>query len=688
MKTNFKQALAILAVVFGGTACDDKAENQLESQIEISTASMTFEHEGGDLPLDVSSNADWTIDKSGCVWVTVNTLAGTGDQTLTVTASRNAGAHRTGKLVLLAGDKSKEVSITQYSAVLSFGEPSVSGVLKSNLSIDEETCLVIPYSGGIGNETFTVSVVTSAAGINAVSDFVVTLTTPAGEIFVPLSGVPATAGEVTFSITTNYANPTTGTILTIPALQATIEIGATLVVGELSLSDNLTYTKSVGNSLILSLPYEDALGVENFTLSVAVSGVAAPGITTDATVDVAISQPGNGTIEIPVSGIPYKAGQVTFTVTGDNAAKTFTLDAAEINKSVNATVADDGKRYYNGAFVISGVMGDPRGTDGTVAGAAATFFNPDMNNLKQHAGPCEYMQFLALEEINFSQTPYCVIVCKMTDPNGPTADGWTEGGGKTFKFNLTEGTVSKGEFFYVGGAAKTLSGYRDDAASKPADWPHVSVGIMSIRDSKWIRALTYANNPFTFDDGIGSRTTDMFYNYTASALRFNGIAAFKGTVVDKNTVPMDALFFGTNNSFAYNADMPSSYLTVPLNDLYSPVEGHYGQGTNTVLLTSVYTSGAADHGEFMKFGGRLGIDGNNNKVWLQTRDITCISLGDPGMYIGSPNNTTLAENKYDPAKENEPNPHFPGDDRYTKRLATIADIETFGDGITAIVDQP
>jgi hypothetical protein len=89
----------------------------------------------------------------------------------------------------------------------------------------------------------------------------------------------------------------------------------------------------------------------------------------------------------------------------------------------------------------------------------------------------------------------------------------------------------------------------------------------------------------------------------------------------------------------------------------------------------------------MKFGGKLGIDGNN-KIWLETRATTCISLGDPGMYIGSPSNATPEEYRYDPDRESEANPHFPGDSRYTRRLATIADIETFGDGITAIVDQP
>jgi hypothetical protein len=686
MKISFKVALLTFAVIFWGTSCNDSNDTP-EDRIEINPATMTFEHEGGSLQFAVESNTAWTIDKSGCPWITTNTLAGTGDQTITVTAPKNTQGHRTGKLVLSAGDKSKELSVTQYSAVLSFGEPFLSGILKSNLPIPEETHLVVPYSGGIGNETFTVSVASTDAGINAVSNFAVTLTTPAGEIFIPLSGTPATPGETTFTFTTTYTNPTTNAILTIPALQATIDVGATLVVGNLSLSSSLTYTKSVGNLLLL-LPYEDALGVETFTLTVAVSGVAAPGITTDATVDVSIANPGNGTIEIPVSGIPYRSGQVTFTVTGDEASKLAVLDATIIEKTVEATVTDDGNRYYNGAFVVSGVMGDPRGSDAVKAGADATFANPDMGGERKHAGPYEYMQFLALENINFAQTPYSVIVCNMAAT--PSANGWIEGGlTRTYKFNLTSGTVSKGEFFYVGGGAKALNGYRNDANHPATPWPNVQVGITSMRDSKWIREIPYYDN--NGDDEIGIANNTMFYNYSASASlqqRYNGIAVFKGTAVETNSIPMDVVFFGPGNSHAYNPSTPSCYLTVPLNDHYNPVEGHYGQGTNTWLLTS-YASTAANHSEFMKFGGKLGIDRDNNKVWLETRATTCINLGDPGMIMGPAYNTddALDNDKYDPARVDEPNPYFPGDTRYNRRLATVADIETIGDGITAIVDQ-
>ncbi|MDR0713904.1 MAG: BACON domain-containing protein, partial [Bacteroidales bacterium] len=535
MKTKFKQALMIVAVIFWGTSCGDDAEDKPESRIATDVTSLTFEHGGGSLQLAVQSNTDWTIDKSGCAWVTVNTLAGSGDQTITVTAPKNTGTHRTGKIILRADDKSKEVDITQYSAVLSFGVPSVSAVLKSNLPITDETHLVIPYSGGIGNESFTVSVTTTATGINAVNNFAITLSAPAGEILVPLSGTPVTAGEATFNITVSYTHPTTGEPVAISPLTVTVEAGATLVVGTLSLSENnLVYTKSVGDNLRLLLPYSDALGIEVFTLSIAVSGEAAPGVVTENVFDVTITQPGNGTIEIPVTGTPYKAGTVNFAVTGDEDSRTFTLDAAEINQSMNATVTDNGKRYYNGAFVISGVMSDPRGSDAPAAGDGATFNNPHMEGEKKHSGGYEYMQFLALEEINFAQTPYSVIVTN-TPNNTAGPAGWMEGGARTYKFNLTEGTVSKGEFFYVGGTAKALGGYRNDAVDNVTNWPNVPVGITSMANSKWIRTIAFNGNDG--DDGIGSSINGIFLNYHATQNRFNSIAVFKGTAVENNSIP-------------------------------------------------------------------------------------------------------------------------------------------------------
>ncbi|MDR1865791.1 MAG: BACON domain-containing protein [Bacteroidales bacterium] len=693
MNIRFKQSVMILAIMIFGLSCGKDPETQQESALSTSVPTLTFEHTGGVQQLAVSSNTDWTVDKSGCVWVTPSVLAGSGDQTVSITAQANTGAHRSGKIRILAGDKTAEVTVTQYSAVLSFGEASVSGILKSNLPIGSGVVLIIPYSGGVGNESFTVSFTASDAGISPVTGHQVTLTEKAGEIAIPLTGTPVAAGEVTFTFTTTCTNPTTGAVLAIAPLVTVIEQGATLALGDLSLTGNLLRTKTVKN-MQLSLPYTDALGIESFNLSVAISGTGAPGIIADALVQVNIDEPGAGVITIPLSGIPTVEGQVSFTVTGDAASATFTLNAAVIEKTVTKTVTDDGNLYYNGAFVISGVMPDPRGSDALASGTGSTFFNPHRNNLKEHDGPYEYMQFLALEDINFAATPYSVIVCRVNkgaSTPGPTDKGWLAGGAgttgvtaatRTYKFNLTVGTVVKGEFFYVGGTSKALTGYRDDAASN-VSWPHVSVGLISMQNSKWIRTIPYNDADVTGDDGIGGTISGLFQNISGTTpLGFDGIAVFEGTTVEKNTVPMDAVFFGQNNDHAYNEASPDKYFTVPLNDWYDPTKGYYGQGDNTKLLDA-YASGAADRSEFHKFGGELGIDNANTKVWITKRETTCLVLADPGLFIGAPSPAFGEGDKWDPAKESDPNPYLTG---YTKRLATLADIEAGAD-VTKITDQ-
>ena len=66
----------------------------------------------------------------------------------------------------------------------------------------------------------------------------------------------------------------------------------------------------------------------------------------------------------------------------------------------------------------------------------------------------EYMQFMALKDIDFSAEPHCVIACRN---NAVNAAGWVQGSYVTYKFNLVSGTVSQGEFFYVGGINKNIN---------------------------------------------------------------------------------------------------------------------------------------------------------------------------------------------------------------------------------------
>ena len=198
----------------------------------------------------------------------------------------------------------------------------------------------------------------------------------------------------------------------------------------------------------------------------------------------------------------------------------------------------------------------------------------------------EYMQFMALKDIDFSVEPYCVIACRN---NAVTAAGWVQGSYVTYKFNLVSGSVSRGEFFYVGGINKNLNG----------------AGSADISSGNWICSVDYTTQPGA--DGIGDSTVGFLHNANSNSNNniADGIAVFKGTEVTPDTEPCDVVFYGALiNSSVYN---PAGWgYTITDNDLYSTVDRltgasqkYFGQGTNTYL----FKDAANDAGEFTALGG-------------------------------------------------------------------------------------
>lgn len=377
-----------------------------------------------------------------------------------------------------------------------------------------------------------------------------------------------------------------------------IQATGSMLFGTPSLSDALVANETI-EDLYIRLPYQRATGSESFTVSVQVSGEAAAGINSLSAYPVSTGNE-EGILMIPLSGKPIKAGAVTFTIS------TTYPDASA--GAFNATVGA-ARVFYEGTILITGFLSDPRGTDAPAEGAGATFPNPTTGGASVHKGPYEYAQFMALEDIDFSITPYSVVFCKVltTTAGAPTIDGWAAGGAKTFKFNLTSGTVSKGEFFYVGGTAMALNGYN-------------TCGIVDISSSKWIRTIAY-NNPGATFDGFGNQTGGLMNNYNTANRAVDGIAVFEGTEVDKNSVPMDAIFYGNKIDNSFDAVNQYGYL-VPYNDFYNPVNGEtsqpqpmFGQGSNTNFINGPFNSDGSD---FTLLGGEL----NASKQWVRPREAT------------------------------------------------------------------
>ncbi|MFN6346431.1 MAG: hypothetical protein ACK4ZP_00050, partial [Bacteroidota bacterium] len=67
----------------------------------------------------------------------------------------------------------------------------------------------------------------------------------------------------------------------------------------------------------------------------------------------------------------------------------------------------------------------------------------------------EFVELVATKSIDFSATPYSVIVCN----NGTsTVRGWKEGKAITYAFEITSGSVKSGDIVYVGGSCMKING--------------------------------------------------------------------------------------------------------------------------------------------------------------------------------------------------------------------------------------
>lgn len=151
--------------------------------------------------------------------------------------------------------------------------------------------------------------------------------------------------------------------------------------------------------------------------------------------------------------------------------------------------------------------------------------------------PYEYVEFLATDDIDFSVTPFTIIVSN----NGTaTANGWVEGAYISYAFEISTGTVSVGDVVYVGGTSMAPTGTILRA---------INTGVVG------------------GDGGIGNASTGgVLGNGGGNA---DGIAVFNLPIasITAATVPTDAILFGTGIGGAFFS--PSEGYQLPENDFYS-----------------------------------------------------------------------------------------------------------------------
>jgi hypothetical protein len=301
----------------------------------------------------------------------------------------------------------------------------------------------------------------------------------------------------------------------------------------------------------------------------AVNGADSIMIHTESTASfAAASVPASASfIGIVVAG-PQVAGKTTYQI--------WPRTGADITDRI-APVDPNGPKLGVFPVIISGYVSDSKGADG--------------NN--------EYFQLLATRDIDFDKTPMALVTCTNAGsatpyPNAAPAGGWATGGGRTYKFNLTAGTVKKGEFFYVGGSGKKING------------PNTT----DISSAKWIRSIAYATNG---GDGFGSATSGLLPNSGNAG----GIAIFEGTNITETSVPVDVVFFGGTGKTTIFGD--NGGYRIVNSDHYqvkdaatSTDQPFFFQGTNTYIIPHQ----TADLGIFVKLGGTYNV---KTKTWDMVR---------------------------------------------------------------------
>lgn len=208
-------------------------------------------------------------------------------------------------------------------------------------------------------------------------------------------------------------------------------------------------------------------------------------------------------------------------------------------------------------IIITGYLTDPSGTDANY----------------------EYIQLMATRSIDFSVTPFAVVTNNNAGASVAPTSGWATGDARTYKFNLTSGTVAQGQTFYVG-ANKNIWG----------------AGSTDISAAKW-----FGKQYGTVDgDGFGTKTTNLLANSGNGA----GIAVFDKTTVDASTIPVDVIMYGGGGP-VYSAGPPERGYRITNTDYYdekNPItlaeQPYFAMGSNTGKFAFPTTA------NFSKLGGK------------------------------------------------------------------------------------
>ena len=164
-------------------------------------------------------------------------------------------------------------------------------------------------------------------------------------------------------------------------------------------------------------------------------------------------------------------------------------------------------------------------------------------NAKGSDGNFEYIQLMALDSIDFTETPHTIITCN--NGNALKTNGWVSGLTCTYAMEINSGSINRGETLYVGGINSVLNG----------------PGSEDISDLNWVKQFDCLS--MLGDGGIGSRRAKNF-GFLGNGGDADGIAVFclKASEISAASIPSDALFYGDTitKSGTYGYTLPNGSL--------------------------------------------------------------------------------------------------------------------------------
>jgi hypothetical protein len=281
----------------------------------------------------------------------------------------------------------------------------------------------------------------------------------------------------------------------------------------------------------------------------------------------------NSTADFKTEFLPYSANVKGIIIPSATTAIPQIWPRVKADFMATSIVVDPTVPLGPNPAIITGYLADPDGTDAN------------------H----EYIQLMATQDLDFRQKPFSLITTNNAGASTPTGfptKGWMTGGLRTYKFNITRGTVAKGQFFYVGGF-KVIAG----------------ANSTDISQANWVVSKLYNNVPG--DDGVGDVTANLLGNSGNPA----GAAIFPFTNVDLNSIPSDVMFYAGTGGSIYDPITRVGY-SICDNDFYKRYNGttfqpFYRQGTNTGKV--------AANPEAAQFSYLGGVYNTATKAWTTPR---------------------------------------------------------------------